>query len=498
MSVAVVPENTSCQPHPEQDSLLVGPSDHEETLSEMSGKRATTSSRQVDRRGVLSLGCLGLASLGLPGGLHAAAPQPKSPRAKSVLLLYMDGGPSHLDMFDPKPGAPAEIRGPVSSIASSVPGTLVGEHLPNVARQMHHLAQVRSVRHQDLPHDQAVYRVLTGYRHDIQAGGLKVQNTDRPHMSCAFNRAGVSAVAMPKTIQIPGPMRIDARILPGQNAGVLGARWNPFPVHVTRDGDVVPPNLARVESVTEARLGQRRELLGKLRDRRQLDNVVATTEFAALQEQAIRILQKPSIHDAFNLDHEPAALRDSYGRDRHGQSTLLARRLIEAGARFVTVYWGKEIQDWAGPFKPMLVNNPWDTHRNHFPLIKDSLIPRADRTLAALLADMSDRGLLDDTLVIWMGEFGRSPRISKIFATPGREHWPHAFTILMAGAGTRGGLVHGATDRYAEYVTDDPVSPEDVTATIFDALGIDPHQSVPSRNDQHQLSTGHPITSLFS
>ena len=293
----------------------------------MSGKRATTSSRQVDRRGVLSLGCLGLASLGLPGGLHAAAPQPKSPRAKSVLLLYMDGGPSHLDMFDPKPGAPAEIRGPVSSITSSVPGTLVGEHLPNVARQMHHLAQVRSVRHQDLPHDQAVYRVLTGYRHDIQAGGLKVQNTDMPHMSCAFNRAGDSAVAMPKTIQIPGPMRIDARILPGQNAGVLGARWNPFPVHVTRDGDVVPPNLARVESVTEARLGQRQELLGKLRDTRQLDNVVATTEFAALQEQAIRILQKPSIHDAFNLDHEPAALRDAYGRDRHGQSTLLARRL---------------------------------------------------------------------------------------------------------------------------------------------------------------------------
>ena len=161
MSVAVVPENTSCQPHPEQDSQLVGPSDHEETLSEMSGKRATTSSRQVDRRGVLSLGCLGLASLGLPGGLHAAAPQPKSPRAKSVLLLYMDGGPSHLDMFDPKPAAPAEIRGPVSSIASSVPGIRVGEYLPKVARQMHHLAQVRSVRHQDLPHDQAVYRVLT-------------------------------------------------------------------------------------------------------------------------------------------------------------------------------------------------------------------------------------------------------------------------------------------------------------------------------------------------
>ena len=221
-------------------------------------------------------------------------------------------------------------------------------------------------------------------------------------------------------------------------------------------------------------------------------------EFTALQDQVLRILQRPSIHDAFDLDREPPALRDAYGRDRHGQSTLLARRLIEAGAKFVTVYWGKEIQDWGGDWKPMLANNPWDTHRNHFPLIKDSLVPRADRTLAALLADLSDRGLLDQTLVVWMGDFGRSPRVSKIFSTPGREHWPHAFTILMAGAGIHGGSVHGATDRYAEFVTDNPVSPADVTATIFDALGIDPHKAVPSRDKQHQLSTGRPLEELFS
>ena len=161
----------------------------------------------------------------------------------------------------------------------------------------------------------------------------------------------------------------------------------------------------------------------------------------------LRILQRPSIHDAFDLDREPPAVRDAYGRDRHGQSTLLGRRLIEAGARFVTVYWGKEMQDWGDDWKPLLANNPWDTHRNHFPLIKDSLLPRADRTLAALLADLSDRGMLDDTLVLWMGEFGRSPKISSIFSTPGREHWPHAFTILMAGAGIRGGNIYGATDR---------------------------------------------------
>ena len=460
--------------------------------------QSSTRFERVNRRSLLSLGCAGLAPFGLPNSLEAHTRQTRPPRAKSVLVLYMDGGPSHLDMFDVKPGAPAEIRGPVSSIESSVPGIRVGEYLPKVARQMHRVAQVRSVRHEDLPHDQAVYRVLTGYRHDIQAGGLKVQDTDLPHMSCAFNRAGTSAVAMPKTIQIPGPMRIDSRILPGQNAGILGARWNPFPVHVTRAGEVIPPDVGRIESVTATRLGRRRELLDRLRESLRLDTVTATTEFTALQEQAIRILQKPSIHDAFNLDRESPALRDAYGRDRHGQSVLLARRLIESGARFVTVNWGKEIQDWAGPFKPMLVTNPWDTHRNHFPLIRDSLIPRADRTLAALLSDMSERGLLDETLVVWMGEFGRSPRISKIFATPGREHWPHAFTILMAGAGIQGGLVHGATDRYAEFVTDDPVSPEDVTATIFDSLGIDPRQSVSTRDKPHRLSTGRILDELFS
>ncbi|MEO1996007.1 MAG: DUF1501 domain-containing protein [Planctomycetaceae bacterium] len=460
--------------------------------------RLLSETQNVNRRTLLSLGCCGATSYELLNALRAGAHRGSASRAKSVLMLYMDGGPSHIDMFDLKPHAPDQIRGPVSPIASSVPGITVGEHLPLVARQMQHIAQIRSVCHEDVPHDQAVYRMLTGYRHNIQAGGLRVQPSDVPHMSCAYNRADSGAVDMPKAIQIPGPMRIDARILPGQNAGRLGARWNPFPVTVTRAGDVVPPNLARAEKVTERRLSERRELLDLVQAGTSLDGVAETNEFLALQEHALRILQQPSIHEAFDLDRESPALRDTYGRHRHGQSTLLARRLIEAGAKFVTVYWGKEIQDWGGDWKPMLANNPWDTHRNHFPLIKDSLIPRADQTLAALLADMSDRGLLDDTLVVWMGEFGRSPRISSIFSTPGREHWPHAFTILMAGAGIRGGCVYGATDRHAAFVKDDPVSPADVTATIFQSLGIDPGTAVPSLGKPHRLSTGRPLVELFT
>jgi hypothetical protein len=452
----------------------------------------------LNRRSLLSLGCFGLTSLNLLDSLSAVGSKSTSPRAKSVLLLYMDGGPSHIDMFDLKPQAPAEIRGPVQPIASSVPGISVGEYLPLVSQQMHHVAQIRSVRHEDVPHDQAVYRMLTGYRHNIKAGGLKVEDTDLPHMASAFYRVDPAGAAMPSSIQIPEPMRIDARILPGQNAGILGAQWSPFPVHVTRSGEVVPPDLGRLEQFSEARLKERYQLLGELQNRSLRQNVTATMEFNNFQDRVMRILQQPSIKNAFDLDREPAALRDAYGRHRHGQSTLLARRLIEAGSRFVTVYWGKEIQDWGGDWKPMLVNNPWDTHRNHFPLIKESLVPRADQTLAALLADLSDRGMLDDTLVVWMGEFGRSPRISKMFSTPGREHWPHAFTILMAGAGIRGGAVYGSTDRYAEFVKDDPVSPADVTATILDALGIAPQTVVPSRGRTHQLSQGQPLRKLFS
>ncbi|MBC8289470.1 MAG: DUF1501 domain-containing protein [Planctomycetes bacterium] len=452
----------------------------------------------MDRRSLLSLSCLGLAPFPALSSLAFGGEAPRSARAKSVLLLYMDGGPSHIDMFDLKPHAPDQIRGPVTPIETSVPGTFVGESLPNVAKQMHHLAQIRSVTHEDMPHDQAVYRVLTGYRHNIQAGGLTVQPTDMPHLASALTRADTPALAMPRSIEIPEPMRIDARILPGQSAGVLGARWNPFPVHVTRAGEVMPPDVGRAEQVAETRLVQRRELLGSLRNRSRQEPARATAEFSALQDQVMRILQRPSIHEAFDLDRESPALRDAYGRHRHGQSTLLARRLIEAGARFVTVYWGKEMQDWGGDWKPLLANNPWDTHRNHFPLIKDSLIPRADQTLAALLADLSDRGMLEDTLVVWMGEFGRSPKISSIFSTPGREHWPHAFSMLMAGAGIRGGHIHGATDRNAAYVTDDPVSPADITATILDALGVDPGQTVRSRDGEHRLSTGRPLTELFA
>ncbi len=449
----------------------------------------------MHRRTALKLGSVSWAPFVLLR-FGEAQPAPAKPaRAKACLLLYMDGGPSHIDMLDLKPQAPAEIRGPFQPISTSVPGITVCEHLPQVARQMHLIAQIRSMRHDRTVHDPAVYQSLTGFPHVSSAGGLKVEDTDLPHMGSAFHRSDRTPVVMPRLIEIPGRMKMQDRILPGQNAGILGSFWDPFQVEVTPDGEVVPPQFDRLPDVTDGRFAGRRSLLQGLQSGSAVQ-ATSAARFESLQEQAAEILQRPTIHSAFNLEQESAVTRNRYGRHRHGTSALLARRLIEAGSRFVTVYWGKEEQDWADGKPAKLANNPWDTHRNHFPLIRDSLIPRADQTLAALLADLHDRGLLDETLVVWMGEFGRTPRINQQWAS--RDHWPHAYTVLLAGAGTRGGSVFGQTDRYAEQVTDDPVSPADLTATIFQSLGIDPRTEVPAADGTpYRITTGRPVDAIF-
>jgi arylsulfatase A-like enzyme len=208
------------------------------------------------------------------------------------------------------------------------------------------------------------------------------------------------------------------------------------------------------------------------------------------------LASSPSARAAFDIDREPTRLRDRYGRHRHGQSMLLARRLVEAGARLVTVYWGSEPQDWADGKGPRPANNPWDTHRNHFPLCRDSLLPRADQAYSALIDDLSERGLLAETLVVWTGEFGRTPRISRPWAS--RDHWPHAFTALLAGGGVRGGAVYGRTDRWAAEVEEQPVSPADLMATLFSALGVRPEQQLAGRlGERHQLSEGRVVGEWF-
>jgi hypothetical protein len=293
-------------------------------------------------------------------------------------------------------------------------------------------------------------------------------------------------------------MRMQARILPGQNAGFLGSSHDPFRVEVSRDGTVRPPQFEARRDVSPARLARRATLLAQLNDRLgELERRSATAQFDGFQRQALELLARPHIQRAFELEREPDRLRERYGRNRHGQSVLLARRLVEAGARFVTVYWGKEMQDWADGQGPRLANNPWDTHRNHFPLLKDELLPRADRALAALVSDLHQRGLLPSTLVVWMGDFGRTPRIDRKFAS--RDHWPHANTVLLAGAGVPAGFIYGRTDRHAAEVVDNPVTPADLTATILALLGVDPRRPVADPQGRpFVLSEGRPIAALLS
>ncbi|MBS0261131.1 MAG: DUF1501 domain-containing protein [Planctomycetes bacterium] len=452
----------------------------------------------ISRRRVLQAGSIGLTGCGASSLLPQIGRASASRRAKACILLYLDGGPSHIDLLDLKPAAPAEIRGPWQPIATSVPGLQIGELLPRLARQMQHVCLVRSVRHEELVHDPAVYQMLTGYKHLSSAGGLKVEETDLPHAAAALGCADQRSAVMPQIIHLPELMQMEARVLPGQQGGVLGATYDPFLVSVSAAGQVQSPDFALCPGVTIERLQQRatlREVLDRTGSARV--EIAGAARLESFQRQAQEIVATPRVDRAFQLDRESPRLRDQYGRNRHGQSVLLARRLVESGARFVTVYWGHEPQDWADGRGERPANNPWDTHRNHFPLVKESLAPRADQALAALLEDLSGRGLLDETLVVWMGDFGRTPRISQPWAS--RDHWPHAFSVLLAGGGLQGGLVYGATDEHAASVIDAPVSPADLTATMFDLLGVNPRTRVRgARGGWHQLSAGRPVREIYT
>ncbi len=456
----------------------------------------------VSRRSLVQIGTVGLSGLTLPRllaieGTDSASPAIRPPRAKACILIYLDGGPSHIDLFDMRPDATADIRGPFQSIATSVPGTSVCDHLPQIARQMHRILQVRSMRHEETVHDPAVYQMLTGYKHLSSAGGLKVEPTDLPHIACSFYQSDRTSAVLPKVVHTPDLMRMDARVLPGQGAGILSPAFEPWLVPINREGVVQQPELRGRDDLPRPRLTARSSLVAQFNEQLgQLQSLADADRLERFRQQALEIVSAPQAHEAFDLSRESPTTRDRYGRHRHGQSVLLARRLIEAGTRFVTVYWGNEEQDWADGRGPRSANNPWDTHRNHFPLTKDSLCPRADQALAALLEDLAQRGLLESTLVVWMGDFGRTPYISKPWAS--RDHWPHAFTVLLAGAGTRAGEIYGQTDRHAAQVIDKPVSPADLTATIFAALGVDPGRTIPTAaGSRHQLSTGRVIDDWF-
>jgi hypothetical protein len=469
---------------------------------------------RLSRRQLLWTGGLGSLGLTLPGLLRAEAKAVTTESAtragrvarpiRSCILVFYYGGPSHIDTFDMKPNAPSEIRGQFGSIATSVPGSRVCEHLPCTAKVMDRLAVIRSMHHPMTNHNAAAFTALCG-RNPLK-GDLELLGNDRNDPPC--HGATLSATllerrGLPTFVALPHVM-YNVVQLPGQVAGFLGSAHNPF--QVSGDPSVPDFHLGELDlpgDVSLDRLDHRASLLTMLDGhRRTVDlaagataHVVTAPDGSALPqstdpsdvytEKAFRLLHSPAVGRAFHLGSEDPKLRDRYGRNKLGQSVLLARRLVEAGVRFVTVYDGQYNGQEAN----------WDAHSNVFGRLKNDLIPPADQAFAALIDDLSGRGLLEETLVIAMGEFGRTPKIN---ASAGRDHWPNCYSVILAGGGVQGGLTFGSSDKFGAYPDTEAVTPADLAATLYWRFGLDPaHEIRDLTGRPYKLADGQPIRALF-
>jgi hypothetical protein len=436
------------------------------------------SSLRRTRRDFLRLGALGGISLPWLWYARAEANKPTAPgfgKARRCILLFLTGGPPQHDTFDPKPDAPAEIRGEFKPIATTMPSVRFAELCPRLARQANRLCVVRSVTHTDGTHTSAGYTMLTGATHPLPNNPdiklIRPSPNDHPHPGSLLSMIRPARGRVPAFVSLPEIIKDDAiNEFPGQGPGLLGNAHGPFRIDMDerRTGFRVP-DLTLPAGMTLGRLDDRRTLLDRLDRSARKGSTLANAERDGLTRRAYDLLHSPAVHRAVELGRESERLRDAYGRHLFAQGCLLARRLIEANVSLVTVYWHYE-----GP-----ADSPvWDTHQNNFAHCRNRLIPPTDQGVAMLLDDLARRGLLDETLVICLGEFGRTPKINK---QAGRDHWPAVQSILLAGAGVRAGSVYGASDRNGAMVAEAPVSPADLMATILHLLGVDPGMEVQDR-----------------
>jgi hypothetical protein len=440
------------------------------------------------RRDFLRAGALGAVGLPWLWQAQARASRRAGPgfgRARRCVLLFLTGGPPQHDTFDPKPSAPAEVRGEFRPIATAVPGLRFAELCPRLAAQAKRLCVVRSVTHRDGTHTSAGYTMLTGADHPLPNNPdiklIRPSANDHPHPGALLSLVRPAPGRAPTFVSLPEVIKDDAvNEFPGQGPGLLGNAHGPFRIDMdeAKAGFRVP-DLALPAGMTLPRLDRRRALLGRL-DR------VAGGEHDGLARRAYDLLHSPAVQRAIELGREPDRVRDAYGRHLFAQGCLAARRLLEAGVSLVTVYWHYE-----GP-----ADSPvWDTHQNNFKHLRERLLPPTDQAVAALVADLADRGLLDETLVVVMGEFGRTPKVNR---HAGRDHWPGAQSILLAGAGVPAGSVYGATDRHGALPASAPVSPADLMATILHLLGVDPAMEVQDRLGQaRRVCAGKPVRGLI-
>jgi hypothetical protein len=407
-------------------------------------------------------------------------------RAKSVILIFNCGAPSHIDLWDMKPHAGENVRGIFQPISTNVPGIQISELLPEVAKRTDKLAILRTVHHEHGGHNSGMYWSIVGKPYRIDSTLINPTRTDLPSFGTLVNwlaqRDGFGGTVPPYVIA-PAPHCDSTQyITPGQFGGCLGPQYDPFVLNADPNAKGFHvPSLKPSPGVDRERIKQRSSLLDQLeRGGGQLYDA-ASSEMDVQRRKALSLVTSDDARRAFDLSEEPDQVRERYGRHRWGQSHLLARRLIEAGSKFVTTVNGESII--------------WDTHKDNFNQLKNRLVPPMEQAYVALLDDLSERGLLDETLVIWMGDFGRTPVINK---DAGRDHWPQCYSVVLAGGGIRGGQVVGESDADGAYPYSRPLRPADIHATVFAALGYDLRQSYQAADGRPiRITDGEPISELL-
>ena len=463
---------------------------------------------RVGRREFLQIGTFAGMGVGATSRCGAnnssadASPIDGFGRAKSVIVLLASGGQSQLETWDPKPDAPEGIRGEFSSIPTSVSGTRICEHLPQVARLTDKLTIIRNMSHDDLDHGSAIYLSLTGQFHPRKSSNFPPRPEDAPALGAILQKVRPAPQFPYTAINLNGPVLIPDSPSPGQNGGFLGRNYEPLCVGDVTDRSMIFDGLEPQPDLSLARQSARTSLLDAFdQARQQLDSDRSTLAMSQLYSQAHSLLASPRCRHAFDLSQESNRTRDRYGRFRSGQACLLARRLVEVGVPLITVFLNESIrgQDAAPGVTDAY---GWDTHNDIFDSMKNHLLPRFDISFSALLEDLQQRNLLDTTLVICMGEFGRAPRVARepnfAGSSPGRKHWASVYSIVMAGAGVAQGRILGSSDRIAAYPETTPTTPGDVAATIFSSLGLDPASHFTDAAGRPiPIATGRPIKGLF-
>ncbi len=431
----------------------------------------------LSRREMLRVGGLGTVGLTLPSLLQARAARAASPAsdavgrgsAKSCIILFLMGGPPQHSTWDPKPKAPVEVRGEFGPIDTAVPGMQLCELFAQTSRVADKLAILRAMSSGDNAHSSSGYYMLTGQPHapmNFENANPGFPN-DYPNMGAVVRKYVSPRGSLPAAVRLPHRIfNTDGSVWPGQDGGFMGRAAEPWLMNCSPgDPDFRVPEFSLSVDVNDRRMAERQSLLQRINT--QFDAAAKTglsSTYGRYAQQAFDLLGSATSRQAFDLEREPATVRDRYGRTQFGQSVLLGRRLVEAGVSLVQVNW------FRGPDEPS--DTPcWDSHTREAQRLRENLMPPADQAISALLEDLQTRGLLDETLVVCMAEFGRSPRIN---GAAGRDHWGQVYSVALAGGGVRGGTIYGASDAVGAYPQEGKVVPEDLTATIFHCLGLDP------------------------